>query len=178
MASSSTGSSAHWDEITLETRTPRPSMSLPPELAAKELNLRVYAAVTGEPIEQPQEPSQAPATATDVFNFRKSMHDTRLHTDSLLAEERVEEAEAYMEEHRQLFLENGYYIRKLNQAFFAFHGTYAGNPASVSPINDELKRFRATLPTVGDFIREISQFGSYQEFKDHLLNLDPTTTQP
>ena len=147
-------------------------------MAAKELNLRVYASVTGEPIEQPREPSQAPATATDVFNFRKSMHDTRLHTDSLLAEGRIEEAEAYMEERRQLFLENGYYIRKLNQAFFAFHGTYAGNPASVSPINDELKHFRATLPTVGDFIKEISQFGSYQEFKAHLLSLDPTTTQP
>ena len=147
-------------------------------MAAKELNLRVYASVTGEPIEQPREPSQAPATATDVFNFRKSMHDTRLHTDSLLAEGRIEEAEAYMEERRQLFLENGYYIRKLNQAFFAFHGTYAGNPASVSPINDELKHFRATLPTVGDFIKEISQFGSYQEFKAHLLSLYPTTTQP
>ena len=83
-----------------------------------------------------------------------------------------------MEERRKLFLENRYYIRKLNQAYFAFHGTYADSPASVSPINDELKRFRATLPTVGDFIREMAQFGSYQEFKAHLLTLDPSTAQP
>ena len=148
------------------------------DLAAKELNRRAYAAVTGEPVEQPQEPNQTPTPAADEFDFRESMRETRLHTDDLLAAGRVKEAEDYMEERRQLFLMNGYSIRKLNQAFFAFYGTYANNPASVSPINDELKLFRATLPTVGDFIKEMSQFGSYQEFKAHLLNLEPLTTQP
>ena len=148
------------------------------DLAAKELNRRAYAAVTGEPVEQPQEPNQTPTPAADEFDFRESMRETRLHTDDLLAAGRVKEAEDYMEERRQLFLMNGYSIRKLNQAFFAFYGTYANNPASVSPINDELKLFRATLPTVGDFIKEMSQFGSYQEFKAHLLTLEPLTTQP
>ena len=84
----------------------------------------------------------------------------------------------YMESQRQLFLENGYYIRKLNQAYFAFHGTYADSPASVSPIYDELVQFRETLPTVGDFIREIAKFSSYTQFKTHLqtLNFPPTPT--
>jgi hypothetical protein len=44
--------------------------------------------------------------------------------DALLAEGRVEEAEAYMEERREFFYDNGYAIRRLNQAFFAFYGGY------------------------------------------------------
>ena len=102
------------------------------------------------------------------------MQKTRLRTDELLAEGKVEEAERYMEERRQVFLDNGFFIRKLNQAYFAFFGTYAGNPASVSPINEELKRFRATVATVGDFVTEMSGFGSYEEFKEHLTALEAT----
>ena len=71
-----------------------------------------------------------------------------------------------------MFLDNGFFIRKLNQAYFAFFGTYADNPASVSPIKEELKRFRATVDTVGDFVTEMSGFGSYEEFKENLAALE------
>ena len=110
-----------------------------------------------------------------VFDFRETMHDTRLRVDELLAEGHIDEAESYMESQRQLFNDNGYRIRKLNQAYFAFHGTYADSPASVSPIYDELLQFRQTLPTVGDFIREISKFSSYAQFKSHLPSLLPSS---
>jgi len=53
------------------------------------------------------------------------MRETRIRVDKLLAQGRIEEAEAYMEERRQEFVAHGYYIRKLNQAYFAFHGAYA-----------------------------------------------------
>ena len=68
------------------------------------------------------------------FDFAVEMRETRLTVDDMLAEGRIEEAEAYMEERRQVFVENGYPIRKLNQAYFAFYGTYADLPAAVSPI--------------------------------------------
>ena len=63
------------------------------------------------------------------FDFGAAMHETRVNVDALLAQGRIEDAEAYMEQRRILFVENGYAIRKLNQAYFAFYGGYqSGTP--------------------------------------------------
>ena len=142
-------------------------------LAGRELGKLVYEAITGEKIEEPQPSSPAvPEDTTppdeDRFDFNDEMHATRLRVDELLAQGKVLEAEAYMEERRRLFAENGHHIRKLNQAFFAFHGTYADSPASVSPIGGEVEQLRSTTGSVGDFIRTMAGFGSYQEFQDFL----------
>lgn len=65
------------------------------------------------------------------FDFGAAMHETRTRVDELIAAGLVEEAEAYMEERRRLFVENGYGIRKLNQAYFAFYGGYqSGTPGA------------------------------------------------
>jgi hypothetical protein len=56
------------------------------------------------------------------FDFRAEMHTTRVRADELLAAGKIDEAEAYMEQRRQFFWDNGYAIRKLNQAYFAFYG--------------------------------------------------------
>lgn len=67
----------------------------------------------------------------DPFDFGAAMHETRTRVDELLAAGQVEQAEAYMEERRRLFVENGYGIRKLNQAYFAFYGGYqSGTPGA------------------------------------------------
>ncbi len=67
----------------------------------------------------------APATPDpDAFDFGQAMHETRITVDAMLAEGRVDAAERYMEQRRQLFFEEGYRIRKLNQAYFAFYGGY------------------------------------------------------
>jgi len=58
------------------------------------------------------------------FDPGAAMNETRITVDGLLAEGLVEEAETYMEMRRRLFVENGYAIRKLNQAYFAFYGGY------------------------------------------------------
>ncbi len=58
------------------------------------------------------------------FDPGRALHTTRVRVDELLAEGRIEEAEAFMEERRRLFVANGYPIRKLNQAYFAFYGGY------------------------------------------------------
>lgn len=138
------------------------------DLAGEELGDLVYLAVTGElPDEDP--PGQEQEDDDEGrFDFSREMHETRVGTDQLLKEGKIEEAEAYMEQRRVLFVQNGYFIRKLNQAYFAFHGTYADSPASVSPIGEEVDRLRSVTGSVGDFIRTMAGFGSYQEFQDYL----------
>ncbi|HRO24702.1 MAG TPA: hypothetical protein PLR07_10460, partial [Promineifilum sp.] len=60
------------------------------------------------------------------------------------------QAEDYMEQRRRVFLDNGYNIRKLNQAFFAFYGGYAAEPggaAGEDPIGPMLREIRAAGAT-------------------------------
>lgn len=72
-----------------------------------------------------QEPG---AEATVVFDFRGAeMRQTRLRVDELLAAGKINEAEQYMEMRRQ-FWEYGYHIRKINQAYFVFYGSYNDEP--------------------------------------------------
>jgi len=65
------------------------------------------------------------SSGTPVFDFNAAMRNIRVNVDNLLADGKVNEAEQYMETQRQSLETNGYYIRKLNQAYFAFNGTYA-----------------------------------------------------
>ena len=69
-------------------------------------------------------------------------------------------------------MENRYSIRKLNQAYFAFYGTYADTAASVSPIGEQLVRFRSFMPDVGTFVRTVSGVSSYDEFLELLSELE------
>ena len=106
------------------------------------------------------------------FGFNEEMRETRLRVDELLAEGKVDEAEAYMEERRRLFVENGYPIRRLNQAYFAFHGTYAENAASSSPIAGQLHRFRELSPDLQTFVLRMADISSYPQFLERLKDLE------
>ncbi len=119
--------------------------------------------ITGEKVSPPNPGGAAPCPE-DRFCFNKEMRETRLNVDDLLAEGKVDEAEAYMEERRQLFVDNGYSIRKLNQAFFAFHGTYGDSPTSVSPIYGQLQELRESSNSLADFIHVVQGASSYQGF--------------
>ena len=147
-------------------------------VAGVEIGKRVYEAITGQKIQEP--PPSGPSTigeavpprgVEEVFNFDREMRKTRRRAGELLGEGKIEEAEAYMEERRKLFVDNGFHIRKLNQAYFAFRGTYATSPASVSPIGAEVERVWRASGSVGEFIRTMARFGSYQEFLEHLSGL-------
>ena len=149
------------------------------DLAGEEIGDRVYAAVTGislEDLEQREQSSAGEAEASegiespaeDAFDFDDEMRRTRRRVDELLSEKKVDAAEAYMEKRRRLFIENGFHIRKLNQAYFAFQGTYAASAASVSPIGSEIEQLRTVTDSVGDFVRTMAGFGSYEEFKEYL----------
>ncbi len=102
------------------------------------------------------------------FDFRAQMHETRINADALLAEGRIEEAEAYMEERRQVFLRNGYLLRKINQAYFAFHGAYAdvpGGAAGEDPVGPAVRALRAKSDSLADFINTMSWMWSFEQLK-------------
>ena len=111
----------------------------------------------------------------NAFDFNTEMQTTRRRVDELLAEGDVLGAEAYMEERRNHFEANGANVRKLNQAYFAFYGAYAENPASVSPIGGQLRQLRDLMPDLGTFIRTVSSISSYRQLVDLL---DELTSQP
>ncbi len=117
-------------------------------------------------------PQYQPPTASEPddegFNFDREMRAIRRTVDGYLAQGMVEEAEEFMEKRRQYILTKGYYIRKLNQAYFAFHGTYAYKGTSVDPIGDELKLLRTRSATLKDFLYRVSIMTSHQDLKQAL----------
>lgn len=108
-------------------------------------------------------PSEPPA-----FDFRAEMHQTRVTVDQMLAEGRIAEAEAYMEQRRQYLWDHGYRIRKLNQAYFAFYGAYADEPggaAGEDPVGAAVRALRAQSPSLSAFLHRISWMSSFEQLQ-------------
>jgi len=123
-------------------QVPPPPPPLPPE--------------TSEPITPP------------AFDFRAEMRETRVTVDELLEQGKIEEAEAYMEERRLFFREHGYIIRKLNQAYFAFHGAYADQPggaAGEDPVGAAVRQLRENSPSLAAFLNRISWMTSFEQLE-------------
>ena len=138
-------------------------------LGGREIGDRVYTAITGNMVDRSSQDASPPATPDpDAFDFNAEMRETRVRTEALLAQGRIEEAEDYMEERRQLMVANGHFIRKINQAFFAFHGSYATSAASISPIDGQLEQLRSRSDTLEDFLKRVAGFGNYQKFLEYL----------
>jgi hypothetical protein len=103
-----------------------------------------------------------------VFDYRAEMHTTRVTADALLTEGKIDEAEAYMEQRRQLFWQHGYLIRKLNQAYFAFYGAYAdvpGGAAGQDPVGPAVVALRERSSSLADFINTIAWMTSFEELQ-------------
>ena len=139
-------------------------------LAGKEIGDKVYTSLTGKEVNQTMPPSSK-LLDPDSFDFRAEMQQTRMQAEALLSAGNIEEAEKYMEERRQLFVANQYLIRKLNQAYFAFHGTYAASAASISPIGYQVQELRDHSESLENFLNTVSRFSTYQEFLHHLEKL-------
>ena len=106
------------------------------------------------------------------FQFRREMRNTRQEVDRLLAEGKVEAAEAYMEERRLEFVANGYPLRVLNQAYFAFHGSYVTSPSSSSPIGPQMEELRARLPDIQTFLQTVRPFTSVADLERALAEVE------
>lgn len=109
----------------------------------------------------------------ESFNFNKEMHATRVAVDELLAQGKIEEAEQLMEEKREFFWENGYQIRKLNQAYFAFYGAYADKPlgaAGKDPVGPAVRALREKSRTMQEFLKQISVMTSFEALQKAILD--------
>jgi hypothetical protein len=113
-----------------------------------------------------------PEPDPNAFDFRKEMRITRIEVDQLLAQGEVQNAEEYMESRRQFFWENGYLIRKLNQAYFAFYGAYndepGGGASGEDPIGPAVVAYREQFDSLGGFLNAISWIDSFDDLQKRL----------
>ena len=118
-----------------------------------------------QPVTQPAEPTTP--LEPPAFDFNAEMRATRVRVDDLLAAGEIHEAEIYMEARRAFFWENGYHIRKLNQAYFAFYGAYADQPgggaAGTDPVGAAVRQLRTQSATLADFLNRISWMSSVDQ---------------
>jgi hypothetical protein len=127
------------------------------ELAGNELGARL-ARQLGFPTDPSRlTPGSPAALSPRQIEFNRSMRQTRLEVDRLLALGRVTEAEQYMEQRRLELNALGFGIRRLNQAYFAFYGSYAESPAGSSPLAAAVRSLRDRSASLGDFLRAIAR---------------------
>ncbi|MBM3132031.1 MAG: hypothetical protein FJZ95_03235 [Chloroflexi bacterium] len=127
-------------------------------IVSKEIGEKVYSKYYA-PVEEEPPPPAGPS------EFSLLMREIRINVDRLLAEGKATQAEEYMRERRDFLASKGYYIRKLNQAYFAFHGTYADEPTTVSPIGKDLQKLRADSSSLGEFLNEVKTMTNYEDLK-------------
>jgi hypothetical protein len=127
---------------------------------------------------EPERPATAPAepAGPPPFDFRAEMHTTRVQVDALLQEGKVEEAEAYMEARRQMFYNQGYrFLRRLNQAYFAFYGAYADEPggaAGEDPVGAAVRELRARSDSPREFLLRMAWMDTYADLTRALASSD------
>ena len=108
------------------------------------------------------------------FDFQEEMRATRIRVDEMLAAGHVEQAESYMEERRNEFVAHGYRLRRLNQAYFAFHGTYADTGAAgVSVVGQQIEELRRRSPSLADFLRTVAEFTDAEDLSAYLAGPTP-----
>jgi len=118
-------------------------------------------------------PENRAGSGETAFDFNREMRAIRIAVDRFLADGEIERAEKFMEERRQYPASQGYYIRKLNQAYFAFYGTYADEPTSVSPIGAEMKELRSQSASLREFLNTVAAMTSRQDLIDSLKKTRP-----
>lgn len=155
-----------------ETRTiNETTASLLGDWAGQEMMLRFYQPLFEGNKDLPN--SLVAETAEDGrpvesgFDFRAEMHHTRVTVDRLLEEGKIKEAEWYMEAQRRYFVAHGYRLRRLNQAYFAFHGAYASTPgaAGSDPIGPLVREMWALSATPSAFLHDIASVVTLQDLR-------------
>jgi hypothetical protein len=127
----------------------------------REVLARYYPEFLPDPVPEP-EPTSAigPTPEPPAFDFRAEMRETRLMVDELLAADRINEAEEYMETRRLFFWDHGYrHIRRINQAYFAFYGAYADSPrgeAGEDPIGEAVRAVWDQTQDPAEFLRKMA----------------------
>jgi hypothetical protein len=165
--------------LTPEARTMNETVA---SIVGREIGARVIARFSPDRVPPPP-PAATPRStppAAPAFDFRAAMRETRVTVDSLLREGQVTQAESYMEERRRMFVEHGYTIRRLNQAYFAFYGAYADQPGErgEDPVGPAVEQLRALSPSLGGFLRWVAGMTSFAELREQLSREHASAPQP
>jgi hypothetical protein len=115
----------------------------------------------------PPPPAEITLIEPPAFDYGAELAATRVRAEELLAMGDIEGAEAYMEERRLVFLQNGYGIRKLNQAYFAFYGAYAAVPGATGsdPTGPMLRDIQANTSSPREFMETIAPIASFADLE-------------
>ena len=76
-----------------------------------------------------------------------------------------------MQDRRQYFWDNGYRIRKLNQAYFAFHGAYADEPggaAGENPVGDAVRALWDKIESPAEFLWTMSWMSNFSDLQEEI----------
>jgi len=77
-----------------------------------------------------------------------------------------------MENRRSDFWANGYRLRKINQAYFAFYGSYNDTPGGGAscddPVSPAVQALRARFTALHDFIRAVQGLRSFAALQEKL----------
>ncbi|MBF6598909.1 MAG: hypothetical protein IVW36_00170 [Dehalococcoidia bacterium] len=127
-------------------------------MVGRELGARLAAAYPLPARAKP--PTPAPPAPRPQVDFTTTMRNLRLQVEALLGQGKVAQAEGQMEQTRRFLAANGYYIREINQAYFAFEGSYADMPGSIDPIGPKLQTLREESASLAAFVRRAQELTS------------------
>jgi hypothetical protein len=102
----------------------------------------------------------------NTFDFNSEMHRIRVTVDTMLEQGEIKQAEDFMEESRLYLASHGYFIRKLNQAYFAFYGSYADTPGFTDPIYEDLSELRENSASLSEFLNTASSFSNSEQLRE------------
>jgi len=98
------------------------------------------------------------------FDYSSFMRNLRAEVDNLLSEGKILVAEKLMNKATYTLRNNGYNIRKINQAWFAFNGTYADSPSSTSNIDKELLEFFNNHSSIKEAVDKLKYINSIKDY--------------
>ena len=107
-----------------------------------------------------------------INSFNAQIRFTRSITDNLLAKNKIDMAEKFMLSQTSKLNYQGYQIRKINQAYFAFYNSYGTTPQSTNNILPKLKCIRTKNLKLHEFINKVKNIDDFAKF-ENILNSDP-----
>jgi hypothetical protein len=147
------------------------------DLVGKEIADGVVAKWPLPPKPPPQADSAAQAPAAPTIDVRAELVKLRGEVDALLVQGKIDDAEKLMDDRRDYLAANGYYIRKINQAYFAFNNLYAGaagSPGAVNPIGPKVDELRRRSGSLAAFLKVIGEVTSVNNLDNALARLTPS----
>ncbi len=100
------------------------------------------------------------SSADDETDFDALLRETREAVEAFLEKGEVEQAERYMAARQRELADLGYPIRRLNTAYLAWHGGYAGTG---NRYEEPLRRLRADSANLHDFLDRAKDITTYDQ---------------